>query len=166
MEKCLQCSKELKHIPGRKQKSFCNVNCRNKYFYAQRKKNIELAKSALQSLPHDYMKGIKNIGILTKDGQIQPIFETHKKPIGGNNKPTEANTQFSEIKPPELLEAPRKPIVFKSAKEYDKLIPITNKTPDLKLLLVEILASPLSDKDKKAFESRINFKIIWNEKTP
>lgn len=50
MEKCLQCSKELIHVPGRKQKSFCDVNCRNKYFYAKRKQEIALAKAAL-SLP-------------------------------------------------------------------------------------------------------------------
>lgn len=51
MEKCLQCSKELKHVPGRKQKSFCDVNCRNKYFYAKRKQEIALAKAILPSPP-------------------------------------------------------------------------------------------------------------------
>lgn len=32
MDKCKFCSKELIHIEGRKKKSFCNDNCRNKYF--------------------------------------------------------------------------------------------------------------------------------------
>lgn len=50
MENCLQCFKELIHVPGRKQKSFCNVNCRNKYFYAKRKQEVALAKATL-SLP-------------------------------------------------------------------------------------------------------------------
>lgn len=56
MEKCLQCSKQLKHVPGRKQKSFCDVNCRNKYFYAQRKKQITDAKAFLVPLPPDYFE--------------------------------------------------------------------------------------------------------------
>jgi hypothetical protein len=43
MTNCLQCNAELTHVEGRKQKSFCNVNCRNKYFYAQRKKTVEEA---------------------------------------------------------------------------------------------------------------------------
>lgn len=46
MKNCLQCNAELTHVEGRKQKSFCNVNCRNKYFYAQRKILVELGKSA------------------------------------------------------------------------------------------------------------------------
>lgn len=49
MEKCLQCSKALQHVPGRKQKSFCDVNCRNKYFYAKRKKESEDARVVLSS---------------------------------------------------------------------------------------------------------------------
>lgn len=73
MEKCLQCSKELKHVPGRKQKSFCDVNCRNKYFYAKRKEEIALAKKALLSLPADYVV-VKKVGILTEKGEIKPIF--------------------------------------------------------------------------------------------
>lgn len=44
MDNCKHCGKELTHVEGRKKKAFCNVNCRNKYFYASRKKLIELAK--------------------------------------------------------------------------------------------------------------------------
>lgn len=73
MEKCLHCSAPLKHIPGRKQKSFCNANCRNKYFYAQRKKQIEDARAILVSLPADYVD-IKKIGVITKDGEVKPVF--------------------------------------------------------------------------------------------
>lgn len=72
MEKCIQCSKELHHVPGRKEKSFCDVNCRNKYFYAKRKKEIEDAKVAFINLPSDYEE-VKKIGILTKDGEIKPL---------------------------------------------------------------------------------------------
>lgn len=43
MKNCLKCGKELTHFEGRKQKSFCNVNCRNKYFYAKRSKLIKAA---------------------------------------------------------------------------------------------------------------------------
>lgn len=46
MKNCLQCNKELTHVEGRKQKSFCDVNCRNKYFYAQRKVLIEAGRKA------------------------------------------------------------------------------------------------------------------------
>lgn len=46
MENCLHCGTKLTHVPGRKQKSFCNVNCRNKYFYAQRQ---NLIKNAMES---------------------------------------------------------------------------------------------------------------------
>jgi hypothetical protein len=53
MKDCLQCSKPLVHVPGRKEKSFCDVNCRNKYFYAQRKKQILDAKAILVSFPAD-----------------------------------------------------------------------------------------------------------------
>jgi len=34
----------LTHVEGRKKKSFCNVNCRNKYFYAKNKRLVEQAK--------------------------------------------------------------------------------------------------------------------------
>lgn len=77
MENCLQCSEPLKHVPGRKEKSFCNVNCRNKYFYAQRKKQIQEAAALLVSLPADYVE-IKKVAILTKEGKVKPVFP---KPI-------------------------------------------------------------------------------------
>lgn len=73
MEKCLHCSKELKHVPGRKQKSFCDVNCRNKYFYAKRKEEVSLAKKGLLSLPPDYVE-VKKVSILTEKGEIKPIL--------------------------------------------------------------------------------------------
>lgn len=40
MENCKQCGEPLTHVEGRKEKSFCNTNCRNKYFYARNKKII------------------------------------------------------------------------------------------------------------------------------
>lgn len=80
MEKCLHCSEPLKHVPGRKQKSFCNANCRNKYFYAQRKRQIEEAKALLVSLPPDYIE-IKKVGILTKEGKVKPLLPNAKKEV-------------------------------------------------------------------------------------
>lgn len=150
MEKCLQCSKELKHVPGRKQKSFCDVNCRNKYFYAQRKKQLKEAKK---------------IGILTQDEKVKPLMSP--KPLGkdknpGNPKKIQSNTDHVEPAK-EAYDSPKEGVVFKSAKDYDRLIPITDKIDDLQILLSEILASPLLDKEKKLFESRINFKINWNK---
>ena len=44
MDNCLHCGELLTHVEGRKQKSFCNVNCRNKYFYAKNKRLVEQAK--------------------------------------------------------------------------------------------------------------------------
>lgn len=90
MEKCLQCSKELKHVPGRKQKSFCDVNCRNKYFYAKRKREVELAKETLISLPADYVN-VKKVAILTEKGEIKPVFpkpnkKAKVKPPGNTSK--------------------------------------------------------------------------------
>lgn len=81
MKDCLHCSKPLVHVPGRKEKSFCDVNCRNKYFYAQRKKQIETAKSMLADLPSDYIMP-KKIGVLTKDGEVKPLTlpKPNKKP--------------------------------------------------------------------------------------
>jgi len=39
MDNCLleSCGKKLTHVEGRKEKSFCDANCRNKYFYAKNK---------------------------------------------------------------------------------------------------------------------------------
>lgn len=69
MKDCLQCSKPLVHVHGRKEKSFCDVNCRNKYFYAKRKKEIEDAKVLLVSIPTDY-------------AEVKPLTfaKPHKKP--------------------------------------------------------------------------------------
>lgn len=164
MENCLQCNKPLQHVLGRKQKSFCDVNCRNKYFYAQRKKQLEKAKALLVSLPSDYID-VKKIGILTQGGEVKPL--TLSKPLRTEMKPgnpKKPQSHADHVEPAkESYDAPKADVVFKSSKEYDRLIPITNKTDDLKILLTEILASPLLDKDKKSFESRINFKINWNK---
>jgi hypothetical protein len=43
MTNCKHCDKPLTHVEGRKQKSFCDVNCRNKWFYAKRQKMIKAA---------------------------------------------------------------------------------------------------------------------------
>lgn len=47
MKNCLQCNQPLTHVEGRKQKSFCNVNCRNKYFYAKRSQLIKEAQAKI-----------------------------------------------------------------------------------------------------------------------
>ena len=131
MEKCLHCSKELKHVPGRKQKSFCNVNCRNKYFYAQRKKQIEMAKSALQSLPADFLE-VKNIGILTKNGEIQPIFEKpHKKPKNKRFQELKDSPKTQLTSTKESYDAPQMSNGLKDELEY------TNQTIDLLKVALE-----------------------------
>jgi len=90
MEKCLQCNKALQHVPGRKQKSFCDVNCRNKYFYAQKKKQIEDAKAILASLPPDYPVPNK-VAVLAKDGGIKQIL-----PKPGKEPKTEPISNFEK----------------------------------------------------------------------
>lgn len=109
MEKCLQCSKELKHVPGRKQKSFCDVNCRNKYFYAKRKQEVELAKAALVSLPADYVN-IKKVAILTEKGEGKPLLP---KPPKKPKKPTRENlnelVEFHQKANTEAYDAPPLP---------------------------------------------------------
>lgn len=96
MKNCLRCTKPLVHVPGRKEKSFCDVNCRNKYFYAQRKKQIEDAKALLVSLPPDYVE-IKKVAILTKEGELKPIFPgPRKKPKNQENLELDVNSLPSE----------------------------------------------------------------------
>ena len=74
MEKCLHCSKELKHVPGRKQKSFCNVNCRNKYFYAKRKREVEVAKTALLATTRNPQNGfLENVLAVNPITPIQAV---------------------------------------------------------------------------------------------
>lgn len=109
MENCLQCLKPLIHVPGRKQKSFCDVNCRNKYFYAQRKKQVEDAKALLVSLPADYVE-VKNVAILTKEGEIKPIFpkpskKRKKESIGGLGN----SVEFKPMGSNEAYDSPRLP---------------------------------------------------------
>lgn len=109
MEKCLQCSEPLRHVPGRKEKSFCNVNCRNKYFYAQRKKVIADAKALLVSLPPDYITFTK-VGVLTKEGGIKPIFpKPRKKPKESPLEATGESIRFVEKAENEAYNAPRWP---------------------------------------------------------
>jgi len=110
MENCKHCSKPLKHVPGRKQKSFCNPNCRNKYFYAERKKIIEAAKAALIPLPSAYVT-VKKVGVLTKDGTAKPLIpKTPKvdapiKPVhevlGSHMRPRNLD-ELKKLCPPEL----------------------------------------------------------------
>jgi hypothetical protein len=80
MTNCKQCNEPLTHTDGRKKKQFCGVNCRNKYFYAQRKEVIELVRKSLiaLSLPEDCAT-IKNIGILSPDGSVKPFPKPNKK---------------------------------------------------------------------------------------
>jgi len=49
MDKCKHCGKELTHVEGRKKKAFCDVNCRNKFFYAKNKKLVQDAKKTLSN---------------------------------------------------------------------------------------------------------------------
>lgn len=49
MKNCKQCGNSLVHVEGRKQKSFCSVNCRNKYFYRQQKKLADIGKKSIVS---------------------------------------------------------------------------------------------------------------------
>lgn len=86
MENCLHCSKELIHVPGRRKKSFCDVNCRNKYFYSKRKKEIEAARALLVPLPSDYVM-FKKVSAVTKDGVIQQISTSGKK-VSDLTRPT------------------------------------------------------------------------------
>lgn len=70
MTNCKHCNVELTHIEGRKQKYFCNVNCRNKYFYSERSKLIKNAKAAIRGLPDEMKEGITHVGILSSKGEI------------------------------------------------------------------------------------------------
>ena len=63
MKNCQLCGKELIHVEGRKQKSFCDTNCRNKYFYAQRKVLVEVGKKSMEVVVND----------LTKPEIIKPV---------------------------------------------------------------------------------------------
>lgn len=77
MTNCKHCEKELTHVPGRKEKSFCNVNCRNKYFYAERKKLVESAKANLVPLPADYVV-VSKVSTIDENGVVKPL--TFRKP--------------------------------------------------------------------------------------
>lgn len=119
MEKCLQCSKQLKHVPGRKQKSFCDVNCRNKYFYAQRKKAIADAKALLVSLPPDYVTFTK-VGVLTKEGEVKPIFPApREKPKKAVSDELMALVDYAEAPGPETFDRP--PVPKNTPDEYSML---------------------------------------------
>lgn len=66
MEKCLHCSGPLTHVPGRKKKSFCNTNCRNKYFYAKNKRLVEAAKGNMAA-------ELNKSAILPKKAKDEPL---------------------------------------------------------------------------------------------
>lgn len=72
MDNCKHCGTDLIHVPGRKKKDFCNVNCRNKWFYAERKRLLAEALKSMVQLPPDYVN-VKKVGILTKDGEVKPL---------------------------------------------------------------------------------------------
>lgn len=67
MTNCLQCGKELTHVEGRKRKHFCDNNCKNKHFYAERQK---LIKAALSNRPQisvqDLTKGTQEVKSITE----------------------------------------------------------------------------------------------------
>lgn len=90
MKNCLQCEKELTHIEGRKQKSFCNVNCRNKYFYAQRSLLIKNAKAAIGSLPDEMKKDITHIGVLSPKGETTSVTKIATPPTPVKEKNEDA----------------------------------------------------------------------------
>jgi hypothetical protein len=108
MKDCLQCSEPLVHVPGRKEKSFCDVNCRNKYFYAKRKKEIEDAKALLVSLPSDFIE-IKKVAILTNEGEVKPIFPSpRKKPKKTIAEELGGSVDFSKKAANESYDSPRR----------------------------------------------------------
>lgn len=55
MDKCLNCGKELKHIDGRRKKTFCNDTCRSNYWY---KKNVSerLNKVIIQATEKSFVE--------------------------------------------------------------------------------------------------------------
>lgn len=69
MTNCLQCGKKLTHVDGRKKKHFCNNNCKNKHFYAERQKLIKAALSQKPSGVHisiqDLTKGTQEVKSIT-----------------------------------------------------------------------------------------------------
>jgi len=103
MKNCLQCQKELTHVEGRKQKSFCNVNCRNKYFYAQRSKLIKEAqiKVAENNKPENKAKieaernTAHNLGEKHKHAlPVPPEDCTEKHPLWKEGDPKEGSMAF------------------------------------------------------------------------
>lgn len=52
MNDCLNCGKELNHVPGRREKKFCNANCRVAFFYKKNPKK----KTAAKTVVKDYTK--------------------------------------------------------------------------------------------------------------
>lgn len=73
MKNCLFCNSELTHVPGRKEKSFCNSKCRNSYFYQksqEAKKVLPLPISPVQS---------QKVSAIDKKGVVKPL--TFQKPI-------------------------------------------------------------------------------------
>jgi hypothetical protein len=79
MDKCLHCGNDLTHVEGRKKKSFCNVNCRNKYFYAKNKKLVEQARqivpkpvAPIPPPPNEILAKIKAV----RDEKIPPTRDT------------------------------------------------------------------------------------------
>lgn len=61
MTSCLQCNKELTHIEGRKKKHFCDNNCKNKHFYAERQKLIKAALAAKPNGKHIQIEDLEEV---------------------------------------------------------------------------------------------------------
>lgn len=110
MDNCKHCGTDLIHVPGRKKKDFCNVNCRNKWFYAERKRFLAEALKSMVQLPSDYVN-VKKVGILTKEGEVKPL--TFSKPKSGKKKPLPDLSGNIEFKEPtkDAYDSPKKEIL-------------------------------------------------------
>lgn len=126
MDNCLHCSGPLIHVPGRKKKSFCNANCRNKYFYAERKKQIEAAKAILVQLPSDYLKlnkvsAIKSDGTVIKDvTKPTNVIKPHEQPKTNYTIDTRPKTldQLKALCPAELTGFDRSAWIANERQKY------------------------------------------------
>lgn len=76
MDNCKQCGKEISSIEGRKKKEFCDVNCRNKYSYAKRKKIVDEAIAILESNPAPQKTTIKDL-TKVETAEIKPPATTN-----------------------------------------------------------------------------------------
>ena len=105
---CLNCNKEVKQSEGKRERKYCDDNCKQQYWVKNHKKEPKYVQAArvkkvfdklkdakLIDLPADYLN-FKKIGIIRKDGSIAPLFE-----IAANlspSKPKDNKTQGKEEK--------------------------------------------------------------------